>query len=150
MKFSHADPQYIAALKDMGARLRKLMDDKNWSRADLTRAAAKHMPEGGRFGADNTSNFVNGKRKPTRPFVKALPAALGVPEEEFIPPYLREEGREQITTIPLLSEVPGRKGFYRVFIDRELMLKDALRIVEALEEISLNGKNVVWTSDHAS
>ena len=58
VKFSHDDPQYRAALRDMSQKLTKLLKDRNWSRADLTRAASKHMPEGGRFGPDNTSNFV--------------------------------------------------------------------------------------------
>lgn len=131
-RFSHTDPQYAAALREMGSRLEKLMDARNWSRADLTRAAAKFMPEGGRFGPDNTSNFVNGKRKPTRPFLIAMCRALGVKEEDILPPLLTQG---TVQAVPLLTQVPGKKDRYRLVIDREFSLKESLRLVEILEEI---------------
>lgn len=133
VKFSHDDPQYRAALREMSKRLRALMDAKQWSRADLTRAAAPFMPEGGRFGPDNTSNFVNGKRKPTKPFLIAMCEAFGVTEDAILPPFLIEGGDALSPSSPLLTAVPGKSDRYRVFIDRELSLKDALRIVAALE-----------------
>jgi len=116
----------------MGVKLRGLMDERDWSRADLTRAARKHMPDSKRFGPDNTSNFVNGKRRPTRPFVKALCGAFGVEPEDFMPPYLLDDTAETAPTPPLLTQVAGKDGIYRVVIDMELSLKDATRLLRAL------------------
>ena len=81
-RFSHDDPQYRAALREMSRNLTRLLDDRNWNQADLVRYAKPHMPDGARFGPDNASNFVGGRRKPTRPFIKAINAALGVEEAD--------------------------------------------------------------------
>ncbi|MGA8585963.1 MAG: hypothetical protein WB715_19400 [Roseiarcus sp.] len=119
----------------MSQRLHKLLDERQWSRADLTRAAAKFMPEDGRFGPDNTSNFVNGKRCPTKPFLIAMCKAFGVDEDAILPPYLRERPGENAAQIPLLAEVPGKLGLFRLYLDRELALKDALKIIQAIDAI---------------
>jgi hypothetical protein len=100
-RFSHDDPEYEAGLREMSLRLNRLMDDRGWSRADLTRAASKFMPEGGRFGPDNTSNFVDGKRRPTKPFVIAMCKAFGVEEDAFLPPYLLDRPGEAAPSRPL-------------------------------------------------
>lgn len=133
-RFYHNDPLYNAALREMGSRLRRLMDERSWSRADLTRAAQKFMPEGGRFGPDNTSNFVNGKRRPTRPFIVAMSKALGVEESDFMPPYLVEGAPGEAPAGPLLTQILGQKDLFRVVIDRQLPLKKAMKIIQALEE----------------
>jgi transcriptional regulator with XRE-family HTH domain len=134
-RFSHDDPNYRAALREMARNLKRLMDERTWTRADLTRAAATFMPENKRFGPDNTSNFVNGKRNPTRSFRVAMSKAFGVPEEEFMPAFLRADPDSVIPTTPILSQVPGKRDTYRVFIDRELSLKDARKILEAIDAI---------------
>jgi hypothetical protein len=119
----------------MANNLRSLLNDRNWNAADLVRAAARHMPEVGRFAADNASNFINGKRKPTRPFVIAMGKALGIEPEAFMPAYFLAEPVAGEATAPLLTQVPGKRDVYRVFIDREMTLKNALLIVEALDKI---------------
>jgi transcriptional regulator with XRE-family HTH domain len=132
-RFSHDDPEYEAGLREMSLRLNRLMDDRGWSRADLTRAASKFMPEGGRFGPDNTSNFVNGKRRPTKPFVIAMCKAFGVEEDAFLPPYLLDRPGEAATSRPpSLTLVPGKPHLCRVFIDLELPIKQGVKIFEAL------------------
>ena len=59
-RYSHDDPQYQAALREMGKNLSRLLDDRGWNQADLARAAAKHMPEDARFGDDSASRFLRG------------------------------------------------------------------------------------------
>lgn len=134
-RYSHDDPQYRNALREMGNNLRALLNDRNWNAADLVRAASRHMPDGGRFAADNASNFVNGKRKPTRPFVLAMCKALGVEEEAILPAFFLDDPTDYVATAPLLTQVSGKKDIYRIFIDREMTLKNALLIVEALDRI---------------
>lgn len=137
-RFSHADPRYVAALEEMGRNLRNLMDARDWSQADLMRAAAKQMPidpstgKPGRLQADNISNATNGKRRPTRTFVKAIAAALGVTEDAFMPPYLLDLRAPRADAAPLLTEVPGEEGVYHIVIDRKLPLEHALRVIKAL------------------
>jgi transcriptional regulator with XRE-family HTH domain len=137
-RFSHTDPRYNAALDEMGRNLRALMDARDWSQADLMREASQHMPldratqKPRRMAADNISNFTNGKRCPTRVFVKALASALGVDEGQFMPALLRERTPADAPR-PVLQEVPGKEGIYRVTIDRELPLAHALRIIAELE-----------------
>lgn len=138
-KFSHADPRYTAALADMGRNLRRLLDERDWSAADLVRATRLQMPidpatgKPGRYDADNASNMLNGKRRPTRAFIKAVSAALGVDESEFMPAFLRDD-RAGPDVKPVLTEVPGSPGLFHVYIDRQLPLKHALRIIAALDE----------------
>lgn len=140
-RFSHADPQYKNALAEMGRSIQRLMDARDWTQADLMRAAGLQMPidpgtgRPGRMGADNISNMVNGKRRPTRTFVKAVAAAFGVDEAEFMPAYLRDM-RATSELRPLLTEVPGKDGLFRVYIDREVPLAVALRVIAALEGVS--------------
>lgn len=139
-RFSHADPRYAAALAEMGRNLQKLLDDRDWTQADLVRAAALHMPidpgtgRPARMAADNISNLVNGKRRPIRATIKAVSAALGVAEEVWLPSFLRDIGATAAEVRPILTEVPGKDGVYRVFIDRELTLPQALRVIAALGE----------------
>lgn len=140
-RFSHADPRYKAALHEMGLRLTRMLDERDWTAADLVRAAKPHMPidpstgKPGRLSADNVSNIKNGKRRPTRAFVKAITGALGCSEEDLLPPFLMDDQPSALASAPpLLAEVPGRKGFFRVYIDRELPLTHALKIIAALEE----------------
>lgn len=138
-RFSHSDPRYTAALAEMGRNLRALIDARDWNQADLMRAAQLHMPIDpstgmpGRMGADNISNMVNGKRKPIRPFVKAVAAALGVEETAFMPAFLGElHSPPTAAPIPILSEVAGKLGIFRVVIDREFPLEHALKIIAAM------------------
>ena len=93
------------------------------------------MPDGARFGADNASNFTNGRRKPTKPFVKAMCAALGVEEDAIMPPFLLDRVGSPPEVSPLVSQVPGKPDRYRFFLDREMTLKQALKMAEALEEV---------------
>jgi transcriptional regulator with XRE-family HTH domain len=123
----------------MSRSLRALIDRRDWNQADLMRAAQLHMPidpdtgKPGRMGADNISNMVNGKRRPTRIFVKAVAAALGVEETAFMPASLREShSAAAAAPIPILSEVPGKLGIFRVVIDREFPLEHALKILAAM------------------
>ena len=137
-RFSHADPRYSAALQEMGRSLRKLLDERDWSQADLVRATRQHMPidpqtgQPGRYDADNASNMMNGKRRPTRSFIKAVSAGLGVDESAWLPAFLREENAVAAEVKPLLTEVIGKPGIYRVLIDLELPLKQALKVLAAL------------------
>ena len=132
-RFSHDDPAYRAALKEMARNINRLMDDRGWNQADLVRHAKIHMPPEARFGADNASNFAGGKRKPTKPFIAAMCKAFGVEETDFMPPYLAGRVGTSPPVSPLLTAVAGKPGMYRVYIDRELPLKEALRVVEGLE-----------------
>jgi hypothetical protein len=134
-RFFHTDPTYRAALHEMSVNLNRLLNERNWSRADLTRAAAKHMPEGARFGADNTSNFVNGKRGPTRPFRIAMCTALGVEEEDIFPPPLLDRAALAAPMRQIISAVPGKRGIYHIFIDREFSWENARKIVDTVEAI---------------
>ncbi len=123
----------------MGRNLQGLIDGRDWTQADLVRAAKVHMPidpatgKPGRLSADNISNMVNGKRKPTRVFIKAIAAALGVEETVFMPAFLGESRSARAAAPPpILSEVPGKLGIFRVVIDREFPLEHALKIIAAM------------------
>ena len=137
-RFSHADSRYKTALAEMGRNLQRLLEERDWKQADLVRAAKLHMPldrEGQpeRLSADNISNMVNGKRRPTRPFVKAVAAAFGVDEAAFMPSFLKDAKTSLAPTAAVLSEVPGRPGYFRVTIDREFPSRQALQIVALLD-----------------
>jgi transcriptional regulator with XRE-family HTH domain len=138
-RFSHSDPRYTAALVDMGRNLQALIGARDWTQADLVRAAQLQMPidpstgKRGRMGADNISNMVNGKRRPSRVFVKAVAAALDVEETAFMPAFLGEShSAPAAAPLPILSEVPGKHGIFRVVIDREFPLEHALKIIAAM------------------
>ena len=138
-RFSHSDPRYNAALQEMGRNLRKLLDDRDWSQADLVRATRLHMPldpatgKPARYDADNASNMINGRFRPTRTFIKAVSAALGVEDGSFLPDFLRVEHVLGHEVRPILTEAVGEPGMFHVYIDRKLPLKQALRLVAALD-----------------
>ena len=135
-RLTHDDPRYRAALNEMGRRLTVLLNERNWNQADFVRAAAKHMPNDNRFGPDNASNFVNGRRKPTRPFLIAMCKALNVEEKDILPDLLLKGPGEHVPATPaLLSDVLGKPGIVRLYVDRELPLKEALTILRALDAI---------------
>lgn len=134
---SHNDPAYRAALREMSRRIHKLLDGKQWNQAALTREASKYMPDGARFGPDNTSNFVNGKRRPTRVFLLAMCKAFGVEEEAILPDYFRVRPDGETPALPLFQLAPlvGKPGVYRVIVDLEMPRKDAVRFLEAYDAI---------------
>lgn len=139
VKFSHGDPEYRAALREMAKRLTAIIQDQGLNGSELARRGEAFMPEDARFGPDNASNFLNGKRRPTYPFQVAISKALNVPVEDFMPPYLLRQPGDAIQQTPKMSEIRGKPGRWRVFIDREMSLKDAYRVVELLEEIEGGG-----------
>ena len=120
------------------------MDARDWTQADLMRAAQLQMPidpetgKPSRLEADNISNATNGKRRPTRVFVKAFAAALGVDESAFMPAYLSDLRAPNTDAAPLLTEVPGEEGFYHIVIDRKLPLEHALRVIKALGTVDVS------------
>lgn len=124
----------------MGLRLRKMMEQRDWTQADLVRAAKIHMPidpetgKPGRLSADNISSMMNGKRRPTRTFVKAVTAALE--SNEWLPAFIADEAPINAPSPALLTASTTSKGMYRVFIDREVPFKHARRILEALDDAS--------------
>jgi len=95
-RYSHDDPAYKEALQQMAHLVRKKLDEKNWTQAELVRRAGPFMPkhpETGkprRLSDDNISNMVNGKRRPTRNFVIAVSKAFECADEDFMPKYLLE------------------------------------------------------------
>jgi transcriptional regulator with XRE-family HTH domain len=134
----HSDPRRPPALAEMGRNLRALMDAKDMSQADLMRAAQLQMPidpdtgKPARMKADNISHAVNGKSCPQRATVKALAAALGVEESAFMPALFRDPPPPAVEPAPLLTEVPGEPGMFRVQINHKLTHEHALRVIKAV------------------
>jgi len=73
-----------AALAEFGAKLQKLLVDKNWSQSDLARHAAKFMPDK-KFHRDNVSQYVRGLSFPYPVRFNAICRALGVDPQELRP-----------------------------------------------------------------
>lgn len=64
--------------KAFGQNLRKLMDDKGLTGADLARQATLRLPKGKVIGRDNISFYVNGRSIPTPIYMTAIAKVLGV------------------------------------------------------------------------
>jgi transcriptional regulator with XRE-family HTH domain len=124
---SHDDPSYGAALKQMGRRLQNKLNEKDWTQADLVRAAKPFMAidpgtgTGRRLSADTISNIINGKVRPTARFVVAISKALDCADKDWMPEYLLDSQSQTtfaaLSPVPaLLTEVPGRADLFRVYM----------------------------------
>lgn len=140
-RLSPKNPAVRAALLEMAKRLDGFLRDKKWIAQDLVRAAQPFMPDNPskkkgtkyRFAADTVSHIMSMKSMPVQRTIDAICAALGIREEDLVPEILRR--RVQYREVPnLLTLIPGRPGYVRVFVDEEVPLKIAFEIVRLIEE----------------
>lgn len=74
-----------AEKKAFGRMLRKMIDDRGLTGAELARQATRKLPSGKVIGRDNISWYLTGRSMPTPPYLKAIAAVLEVSPEFLIP-----------------------------------------------------------------
>jgi transcriptional regulator with XRE-family HTH domain len=74
-----------AVMREFGRRLQAALVEKGWNQSELARRAAAYMPDGGRFGRDNVSNYVRALVLPNPAQLNALCKALGKQPSEILP-----------------------------------------------------------------
>lgn len=73
-----------AVKREFAKRLQNAITARGWNQSELSRNAAKHMPDG-KFGRDNVSNYVRGRVLPGPPHLNALAKALKVTPDDLLP-----------------------------------------------------------------
>ncbi len=127
-----------ARLVQFGERLKRLMNARHWSGADLAREASKLIPEGhhraGRrheIGRHLVSAYCRGENEPTSSNLSYIAGALGVSPEELLSP--RTPKRPLEAHVQAITTIGGRTRFIAdVELDTELAMKLISLINEAI------------------
>ena len=112
--------------------LKKLMDEKGMTQAELCREASHHL--GSDIGRYNISYYLSGRSKPNKERRDAIAAALGVSGEELIPDSAvtpRSDGVGMSAPMEM-SQIPGTDQV-RLKIDQVVPWDLALKILEVLK-----------------
>jgi transcriptional regulator with XRE-family HTH domain len=114
-------------------RLLNLLAERNWSQSELARRAEANLPEGGKIGRDNVSNYVRERALPGRTFLLAMAKALGTTPETLLPE--RGERDSSRGALPSIDIREASNGMAWVRINKALPWSVALKIVAAIKEI---------------
>jgi transcriptional regulator with XRE-family HTH domain len=74
-----------AEKKAFGRQLRKLMDEKGLTGAELARQATLKLASKKTIGRDNISWYLNGRSMPTPPYLNAIAKVLDVDPQFLVP-----------------------------------------------------------------
>ncbi|QDM25634.1 helix-turn-helix transcriptional regulator [Tardiphaga sp. vice304] len=116
-------------------RLKSLIEEKNWSAADLAREASKHVPETHRkrgkqyvIGRHLISSYCRGENEPAPINLKYICQALNVEPNELLPLFKK---RRALQTAQAISSLEGKT---RLLIDMELDTDLAMKILNLVRD----------------
>lgn len=111
--------------QEFGRQLQQLLDERNWSQADLVRAV--ETATGEKMGRDAVSTYINGRSFPTPASLNLLCKALGRSRGELFPSAIMNATNDEDPTLVIRQE-PGQTGEAWVRLDRLLPLETAMEI----------------------
>ena len=116
--------------QEFGRRLQKLLNDRNWSQADLARKAEEAT--GKRMGRDAISTYINGRSFPTPASVNQLCKALEVTREELFPNAAINAAQDEHPAFELRAAA-GQPGRAWVRVNRMMSFETAAEIARLLQ-----------------
>lgn len=119
---------YTPAAVEFGRRLQQYTAEKGWSQADLARAATKFLGKDKVFRRDSLSLYMRGAQMPGPARLHALCRALGIKQEDLIPPDTSD------TPPPLAMKPIGDGGNVWLQINQAVSMKTALEIAGLLKK----------------
>ncbi len=127
------------AKQEFGRHLQKLLDERNWSQSDLSRATADATGKG--IGRDAISTYINGRSFPTPSSLNLLCKAFDLPREEVLPNSLTNATREERPAFEMRA-VAGQPGRAWVSMSRLMSFEAATAIAQILakEDGRLSGR----------
>lgn len=122
-----ASGPYTPTAVEFGRRLQHYTAEKGWTQADLVRAASKFLDKGKVFRRDSVSLYMRGAQMPGPPRMKALCKALGVKQEDLVPPGGSDN--------PPLGMKPLDGGNVWLQINQAVSMETALEIAAILRKV---------------
>ena len=114
--------------RELARRLRRAMDDKGWTDADLARAVRKRLPNT-KFDRAHVSNYMLGKAVPGALYLNAISKVLGKEPTDLLPKRL---ARGEAAHTPVdVRDMGGGKVYLR--INQETTWERGLKILEILK-----------------
>lgn len=115
--------------QEFGRHLQRLLNDRNWSQADLTRQVL--AVTGKRMGRDAISTYINGHSFPTPASLNRLCRAFGLSRDELIPTALviPTQGQHLAFGMRVSSSEPGKAW---VEVNRSMSFDTATEIARLL------------------
>lgn len=117
---------YTAVAVEFGRRLQHHTAAKGWSQADLARQASKFLPKGKVFRRDSISLYIRGAQMPAPERMHALCNALGIKQDDLVPP--------DVTESPPLAIKPLTDGNVWLQINQAVSMDAALKITALLKK----------------
>lgn len=115
--------------QEFGRRLQKLLHERNWSQADLSRAVQQKT--GTAMGRDAISTYINGRSYPTPKSQELLSKALGVTREDLFPNATINAVNDEHPAFEM-KVAPGYPGRAWVRVNRMVSFDTAAEIVRLL------------------
>ena len=115
--------------QEFGRRLQTLLNERNWSQADLARAA--QAATGKSMGRDAISTYINGRSFPTPASLNQLCKALGLTREELLPNSLMNATQDEHPAFEMRAAA-GMPGRAWVRVNRLMSFETASEIARLL------------------
>ena len=115
--------------QEFGRHLQGLLDERNWSQADLARQVL--AVTGKRMGRDAVSTYIKGRNFPTPASLNQLCKAFCLSREELLPPALvnATQGQHLAFGMRVTSSDPGKAW---VEVNRSMSFDTATEIARLL------------------
>ena len=117
--------------QEFGRRLQQILNDRNWSQADLARAV--EAATGVKFGRDAVSTYINGRSAPTPASLNLLCKTLGMTRDELFPNAAIHAAQDENPAFEMVA-VAGHAGKAWVRLNRMMRFETAARIATILTE----------------
>lgn len=121
-------PQALSK-QEFGRRLQQLLDERNWSQADLTRAVKEATGEA--MGRDAVSTYINGRSFPTPASLNLLCKAFNLTREELFPNALMNATNDEHPAFEMKAAA-GQPGKAWVRVNRLLSFETATEMVKLI------------------
>ena len=115
--------------QEFGRRLQKILDDRNWTQADLARAV--EVATGAKFGRDAVSTYINGRSAPTPASLNLLCKTLGMSRDELYPQAAINAAQDETPAFEMVAAA-GHPGRAWVRINRMMSFEAATAIAQIL------------------
>lgn len=117
--------------QEFGRRLQQLLDERNWSQADLARAVKAKTGEA--MGRDAISTYINGRSFPTPASINLLCKTLELTRDELFPNARMNATNDEHPAFEMKAAA-GSPGQAWVKVNRLLSFGTAAKIVSIINE----------------
>jgi transcriptional regulator with XRE-family HTH domain len=122
--------------QEFGRRLQQLLDEKNWSQADLARAVLEVTGE--KMGRDAISTYINGRSFPTPASLNLLCKAFDLSRDELFPNATMIATNDEHPAFEMKAAT-GQPGKAWVRVNRLLSFETAAAMVNLINEEDRRG-----------